>query len=106
MALPTSDNTVNVTRLGSILSTLWGKIKTALGNKANKTDLAPTYSASSTYAVGDTVIYSNTLYRCTTAITTAEAWTAAHWTATTVDAAFEHKLTPITDSYINSLPLN
>ena len=36
MALPTSDNTVNVTRLGSILSTLWGKIKTKFGTKADK----------------------------------------------------------------------
>ena len=40
MALPTSDNTVNVTRLGSILSRLWTKIKTAFDSKedtANKT---------------------------------------------------------------------
>ena len=43
--------------------------------------IAGTYSASSTYAVGDYVYYAGTLYRCTTAITTAEAWTAAHWTA-------------------------
>lgn len=90
MALPTSDNTVNVTRLGSILSTLWGKIKTALGNKANKTDLAPTYSTSSTYAVGDMVIYNNTLYKCITAITTPESWTSAHWTTTDVDSELEN----------------
>lgn len=43
--------------------------------------VAGNYSASNTYAVGDYVYYSGTLYRCTTAITTAEAWTAAHWTA-------------------------
>ena len=43
--------------------------------------LASTYSASQTYAVGDYVWYSGQLYCCTTAITTAEAWTAAHWTA-------------------------
>lgn len=42
--------------------------------------LADDYSTSKTYAVGDYVIYSGNLYRCTTAITTAEAWTAAHWT--------------------------
>lgn len=35
MALPTSDNAVNVTRLGSILSTLWGKIKTKFDTKAD-----------------------------------------------------------------------
>ena len=43
--------------------------------------IAGTYSASKTYAVGDYCYYSGTLYRCTTAITTAEAWTSGHWTA-------------------------
>lgn len=42
---------------------------------------AAAYSSSATYAVGDYVFYGGTLYRCITAITTAEAWTAAHWTA-------------------------
>ena len=42
--------------------------------------VATAYSASSTYAVGDYVIHNSNLYRCTTAITTAEAFTAAHWT--------------------------
>ena len=46
--------------------------------------LAPTYSASSTYAVGDHVIYNGGYYECKTAIATAEAWTAAHWTQLTV----------------------
>lgn len=46
--------------------------------------LATLYSSSKTYAVGDYCIYNDVLYKCTTAITTAEAWTAAHWTAVTV----------------------
>lgn len=46
--------------------------------------LAPNYSSSSTYKVGDHVIYSGNYYVCKTAITTAEAWTAAHWTQVTV----------------------
>lgn len=41
----------------------------------------PVYSSSSTYAVGDRVRYSYKTYECITAITTAEAWTAAHWEA-------------------------
>lgn len=40
----------------------------------------PRYSSSSTYAVGSKVLYGNNTYVCNTAITTAEAWTAAHWT--------------------------
>ena len=43
--------------------------------------IADNYSSSGTYAVGDYVYHSGTLYKCTTAITSAEAWTAAHWTA-------------------------
>ena len=49
--------------------------------KGDGESIAAEYSASSTYAVGEYVMYNNALYRCTTAITTAEAWTAAHWTA-------------------------
>ena len=41
---------------------------------------ASAYSSSKTYAVGDYVIHNSNLYRCTTAITTAESFTAAHWT--------------------------
>ena len=40
----------------------------------------PTYNASSTYAVGDRVLYSYNVWECKTAITTAEAWTSSHWT--------------------------
>ena len=43
--------------------------------------IASTYSSSSTYKVGDYCIHDGGLYRCTTAITTAEAWTSGHWTA-------------------------
>ena len=39
----------------------------------------PTYSASATYAIGDQVIESDKLYRCTTAITAGEAFTPAKW---------------------------
>lgn len=41
---------------------------------------ASAYSATKTYAVGDYAIQNGNLYRCTTAITTAESFTAAHWT--------------------------
>lgn len=42
--------------------------------------VADAYSSSKTYKVGDYVLHNSNLYRCTTAITTAEAFTAAHWT--------------------------
>lgn len=49
-------------------------------------DLSDAYSSSRTYAVGDLCILGNLLYKCNTAITTPEAWTPAHWTATTIEA--------------------
>lgn len=52
--------------------------------KANTVSLAAAYSETETYAVGDAVTHDGKLYKCAVAITTAEAWTAAHWTETTV----------------------
>jgi len=48
------------------------------------TALAPAYSSSATYAVGQYCTYNGNLYRCTTAITAAETWTSSHWTAVKV----------------------
>lgn len=61
-----------------------GNIVIEGGGGGGSENIAAEYSASSTYAVGDYCIYDGQLYRCTTAITTAEAWTAAHWTMVTV----------------------
>ena len=52
--------------------------------KANTASLAAAYSETATYAVGDAVTHDGKLYKCAVAITTAEAWTAAHWAETTV----------------------
>lgn len=52
-------------------------------------DFATSYSSSATYDEGDCVLYDGRVYVCNTAITTAEAWTAAHWTQTSVGAIFE-----------------
>ena len=41
--------------------------------------VAPAYSSSATYAAGDYVTHEGALYRCKQAVSTAEAWTAAHW---------------------------
>lgn len=37
------------------------------------------YDSTATYSVGDYCIRTGLMYECTTAITAAEAWTAAHW---------------------------
>lgn len=47
-------------------------------------NFAGAYDSTATYAVGDYVVYEHDLYVCNTAISTAEAWTAAHWTQVSV----------------------
>lgn len=43
-----------------------------------------------TYAVGDYVIYDGALYRCVTAIDTAEAWTSSKWVQVSVTGETEY----------------
>lgn len=63
-------------------------IKSIYGNPvvddSLRKSVAAEYSSSATYAVGDYCLHNGQLYECNTAISTAEAWTAAHWTAVTV----------------------
>ena len=63
-------------------------------------NIAATYSASSSYAVGDLCIYNGVLYKCNTAIGSGgEAWNASHWTQVTIDG----QLSALTDQ-IGNLP--
>lgn len=55
-------------------------------NQEGAVNLAPAYSNAATYNVGDLCTYQGKLYSCSTAISTAEDWTAAHWTAVNVSA--------------------
>ena len=57
----------------------------ANGTLALLQHLAANYSTSATYALNQLCVHNGKLYRCTTAITTVEAWTAAHWTEATVE---------------------
>lgn len=66
---------INATNLNKIETEL-EKTDTIVGGEA--------YDDTSTYAVGDFCIYENTLYRCITAVTTAEEFDSTKWSATTV----------------------
>lgn len=72
---------------------------------SNLSNLADAYDATATYAVGDYCIHDNQLYKCNAAITTAEAWNANHWTATTMADEIANKQDKITDSGWVNLPL-
>lgn len=47
-------------------------------------NIADEYDPTATYDVDDYCIYQGVLYKCTTAITVAEAWNSAHWTSTLI----------------------
>jgi hypothetical protein len=49
-------------------------------------NFAEAYDATSTYDVGDYVVYENLLYECTTTITVPEAFDGTHWSRVTVDS--------------------
>ena len=66
----------------------------SLYNMANRS-ICPYYSTSATYAVGDKVRNGDYIYECITAITKAEAWTAAHW-----------QIAPTLQEQITALPGN
>jgi len=67
--------------------------------------IAPDYDSSSTYSVGDYVMYEDELYICNTAITVAEAWTASHWTSIDVDTALATKADIVTNKYLTKTPV-
>lgn len=61
--------------------------------------IASAFSTTSTYALGDYVMYNGKLYECTTAVTTAGAWNSGNWTESKVMTSFQ----PIPSAYISGL---
>jgi len=67
-----------------------------------KANLITAYSSSATYALGDFVYYDGKFYKCTTAISTAEAWTSAHWSEATLNDVID-KVNQAANSVENKL---
>ena len=73
----------------SVLNANFDNLDTVIYNnqlsaQAALDDIAPEYDATATYSVGDYVTYNKILYKCATAITTAEAFDDTKWTAVKV----------------------
>lgn len=60
---------------------------------ATAADLAAEYDSTATYALETYCMHEGQLYQCSTAIATAEAWTAGHWTAVTVTGEIAEEVT-------------
>ena len=59
--------------------------------QALQDNFAQEYDSTSTYDKGELVIYQNQLYQCAADISTAEAWTAAHWNLVDLDILSRNK---------------
>lgn len=61
--------------------------RSTINSIALPNSVADLYSNTSTYSVGDTVMYGGLRYVCKTAITVAEEWTSSHWESESVQTA-------------------
>lgn len=64
--------------------TLTGAINEVAQGSVSADVIADEFSTESTYAVDDYVMHEGSLYKCTTAVTTAGAWDSTKWTETLV----------------------
>ena len=92
-AQPTSGST-NAVQSGGTYTALNG-LET---RKANRSLFSGDYSASATYEVNQLVMNGAQLYRCTTRISTPEAWNASHWQATNLNTEFDRLRTSEADT--------
>lgn len=65
-------------------------------------NIANTYSSSASYAIGQYCLYNNNLYRCTTTISTPEAWNGAHWVQVTVGEGLYDKVDKVSGKALSA----
>ena len=75
------------TSVGSVYT--WIPIGT-IGNVL--TIIADTYSPSSTYEIGDIVVYENYLYKCSVKIAKGEEWISSHWVSITIESLINEQV--------------
>lgn len=87
-----------------LLEQVNGTLSWVESNITPQSMVSDAFSTSSTYAVGNVVIYNNTLYRCTTAVTIAGDWDGTKWTATTVEELIKTNV-PSAINYLTTAPV-
>lgn len=81
------DNTYTSSEIDDFLSNINNNVSNLNSTKLNNTVVSDIYDSTKTYAVGDYCIYENTLYKCITAITTAESFNSNKWRQTNIEMA-------------------
>ena len=82
---------------GTFWETIGPQISSARFDDTNHM-IAPEYSSTSTYNVGDYVVQSDKLYKCISAIESAEEWTPTHWTQISMGGEVSDLNSAFTDS--------
>lgn len=81
----------------------------AVTDNARENGVAPVFSTTKTYAVGEHVLYNGEVYRCKTAVASAGAWVASNWTKASLSEDLEGEVSDLksttnaTDTEINLL---
>lgn len=81
-----------------------GNIYNALEAKADVAELAPAYSNTATYKIGDICAYNGTIYKCSVEITTAEEWTEEHWEVTNITDNLSDISEYVNSTYVSDIP--
>ena len=81
--MPNNEKLITLDNLGTFKDNVEEEIDAKIQESSSM--IADAYDPTSTYALGDVVVYDHKLYQCISAISTAEAWTAAHWQQVQVD---------------------
>lgn len=76
---------------------VFGMLRTSIGLRASREELAPRFDAARFYTPRQLVVYDNVLYRCVESHT--GDWDASHFTETTIDAAIG--VQPDLTNYVN-----
>lgn len=63
-----------------LLASQLNEMDNQIAKNIDSSNITNEFSTSSTYAVGDYVIYERQLYQCTTAVTIAGSWNSTNWT--------------------------
>lgn len=79
-----------------------GTTSVAVNQITPKSMVGDAYDSTSTYAVDDVVIYNNTLYKCTTAVTVAEDFDDTKWTSTTLIAYIQSLVSGAVTTALNT----
>lgn len=83
-------NTIALKILTGITFNVFGNktVSNAVNDKTNISAIADIYDNTATYAVGDYVMYQGALYKCITAVETAEDFDSSKWQGGTVSDFF------------------